>query len=59
MTAKDIKEREKFNALFSGIVAYMKASDEQKNNFKKSTLKSASLCKKVVHLVKMRQNGIA
>ena len=59
MTAKDIKEREKFNALFSGIVAYTKASDEQKANFKISALRTPSFYGKIKHLIKMRQNGIA
>lgn len=58
-TLKDVIHRNKFNVLFAGIIAYTKASDEQKASFKRSALKSPSLYTKVKHLIKIRQNGIA
>ena len=57
-TMKDVKAKEKFNTLFAGIVSYTKASDAEKENFRKSVLKKTSLCKKVIHLMKIRQNGM-
>ena len=57
-TVKDVLARKKFNALFSGVVAYTKASDAEKEKFKKSTLKIAGPLSKIGYLIKMRQNGI-
>ena len=58
ISVEDIKAKERFNSLFVGIVAYTKASDMEKENFKKSVLKTPSLCRKAMHLIKMRQNGM-
>ena len=58
-TIKDALNRNKFNAIFAGIVAYTKASDEQKVHFKRSVLKTASICEKIKYLIKIRQNVIA
>ena len=54
-TVKDTVNRNKFNAIFTGIVAYIKASDEQKAYFKKSALKTASSIAKIGYLIKMHQ----
>lgn len=58
-TVKDVKAKEKFNAIFSGIVAYTKASEEEKEDFKKSVLSGAGPLSKAIYLIKMRQNGLA
>ena len=58
-TIKDVVNRNKFNTIFAGIVAYTKVPDEQKKLFKKSVLKAPSIYRKVAYLVKMRQNEIA
>ena len=57
-TLKDVLVRKKFNALFAGVVAYTRATDIERKKFKRSVLKSANPVKKMVHLIKMRQNGI-
>ena len=57
-TIKDALARKKFNALFAGVVAYTKASDSERERFKKSALKNAGLLPKIGYLIKMRQNGI-
>ena len=58
-TVKDVWARKKFNSLFAGIVAYTKSSDAEKENFRKSVLKSANPLAKIGYLIKMRQNGLA
>ena len=55
-TITDAVNRNKFNALFAGIVAYAKASEEQRNLFKKSTLKTAGPIAKMSYFIKMRQH---
>lgn len=59
ITVKDLKAKEKFNAIFAGVVAYTKVSDKERKNFKKSVLKTPSLCRRLVHLVRIHQNGVA
>ena len=58
VTMNDVRAKEKFNAIFSGVVAYTKASDMERENFKKRVLKTPSLCRKMVHLIRVYQNGM-
>ena len=57
-TMKDIRARKKFNTIWAGVVAYTKASDQEKEDFKKSALKVSGALSKINYLIKMRQNGI-
>lgn len=57
MTQKDIQNREKFNAIHSGIVAYVKSSDKERAEFKKSVLRIPSFLQKIDYLIKYFQNG--
>lgn len=57
-TIKDVQNRDTFNAIFTGIVAYTRASDKERESFKRSVLKAPSLYGKVMYLIKMRQNRI-
>ena len=57
-TIKDAVNRNKFNTIFAGIVAYTKASDSEKKDFKKSVLKSSGLLSKINYLIKIHQNGM-
>ena len=57
-TMKDVVNRTKFNAIFAGVVAYAKASDKEKENFKKSVFKVSNPLAKIGYLIKTRQNGI-
>ena len=56
---QDKLARRKFASIFAGITAYAKASAEQQADFKASVLASSSALQKMVHVVKMRQNGLA
>lgn len=58
-TVKDVKAKEKFNALFAGIVAYTKASEKEKEDFKKSVFKVSNPLAKIGYLFKTCQNGMA
>ena len=55
-TRKDIQARKKFNTVFSGVVAYTKASDKERAAFKKRVLKKSNLFLKLNYLIKMYQN---
>ena len=58
ITMKDVEARKKFNDLFVGVVAYTKASDKEREGFRKSVLKAPSIFGKIGYLIKVRQNGM-
>ena len=58
-TLRDVVAREKFEALYAGIIAYGMASDDERIAFKKSVLKMPNPISKAIYLIKMRQNGLA
>ena len=56
---KDIVARKKFNTIFSGVVAYSRASAKEREKFKKSVLGIPNPLAKLSHLIRIRQNGLA
>ena len=56
-TWQDRLAREKFEAIFAGVTAYPKASNAEKESFKKSALMSVGPIQKIASLIKGSQNG--
>ena len=56
MTQKDVRNRKKFNILFSGILAYVNLSDMQRNDFKKSVFNGSRFFAKIDYFIKNFQN---
>ena len=56
MTQKDVRNRKKFNILFSGILAYLNLSQMEKNDFKKSIFKVPRFLAKIDYLFHNFQN---
>ena len=54
-TKNDITARKKFNTILSGIVAYVKSSEEEKECFKKSVLRNPNALEKIAYLIKKHQ----